>query len=157
MRILERGMHRATVQRITAETLITVAIDLSGNAPNQIRLDVDRSIHSAVANLDTVLQLFSQSLGASLKIDFSAAVLSSSHVVLEDIGLVLGRALLEIIKLRMETYGVNGAGSNVHNLDDSAHNILLGISVEGRKFLRLLALDGNLRRFRKTFLLGLLS
>jgi imidazoleglycerol phosphate dehydratase HisB len=74
---------------------------------------------------------------------------------MEDIGLVIGRALLEIMKVRMERYGVQGAGSTIASESDLLErNIQVGVSVEGRKFWRFIPRDGDYTSLRREFLIG---
>lgn len=153
--VLEKGINRARVQRGTAETGIQVAVDFSASEKNSLKLDVDDSIKRAVQEADQILERFASALGVDLEVDFKATLLSSSHVVMEDIGLVIGRALLEVTRARMEKYGTNGAGSNIDSVADfQDKNVRVGISIEGRKFWKLIPEDGNFQKFKKDFLIG---
>lgn len=154
IQVLERGMHRASVRRGTAETGITVTVDLMNRQANEITIDVDSSIGGAVCDCGAILERFLGGLGASAKIDFKATKLSSSHVVMEDIGLVMGRALLEILKVRMDRHGVNGAGSSLCSDNARPPSVEVGISVEGRKFWRIVPRDGDLRRAKSELIIG---
>jgi imidazoleglycerol phosphate dehydratase HisB len=153
--VLERGVNRAVVRRGTAETGVTVGVDFGKAASARVTLDVGESIRAALIGIDPLFTSFARALGAELAIDFQSKKLSSSHVVMEDIGLVMGRALLEVLKLRMEKYGLNGAGSNVHNASDMSEGAAaVGISVEGRKFWRFVPQDGDFARLKGSFLIG---
>jgi imidazoleglycerol phosphate dehydratase HisB len=153
--VLEKGINQATVQRGTAETGVIVGINFVASGKSSIRLDVDESIKHSVRDANQLLSIFARAFDVDLSIDFKATKLSSSHVVMEDIGLVLGRALLEIIKVRMEKYGVNGSGSNLNTIADiQEKNVRVGVSIEGRKFWRLVPEDGDFRKFRSSFQIG---
>ncbi|MFN8392078.1 MAG: hypothetical protein U0136_17435 [Bdellovibrionota bacterium] len=154
LEVTECGPQVAAVRRHTAETKISARVDFSSGDAVALRLNVDESIEPCVHDLERLLAMFSFGLGAKIDIDFEATTLSSSHVVMEDIGLVVGRALLEVLKLRMELLGVNAAGSTVRTLADLSKNVRVGVSVEGRKFWRLVPRDGNAVRFKQAFLLG---
>ena len=154
IQILEWGANRAVVRRGTAETGILVELDLDSSDDVRIRLDVDESITVPTANAGVILQRFFGALGASATIDFKATKLSSSHVVMEDIGLVVGRALLEIMKVRMARYGVNGAGSSLTAEPKPGTFAEAGVSVEGRKFWRIVPQSGDTATLRREFLLG---
>ncbi len=152
--ILEKGANRAKVKRGTAETGITVTVDFNAPAKSKVSFDVDPSIINAVSDFNSIFTTFSTALGAEVDVDFKATVFSSSHVVMEDIGLVLGRALLEIMKCRMEKYGVSGAGSNIHSSSDIEQKIQAAISIEGRKFWRFVPKDGDYKNLKSKFLIG---
>ena len=63
-----------------------------------------------------------------------------SHM--EDTGMVVGKALREILVKRMMDLGINGAGSSIRKpLDFTAQKISVGVSVEGRKFWRFVPLN----------------
>lgn len=164
LQVVESGAHRAVVRRGTAETGITVAVDFGGSQDSgpgcdthaaRCSFQVDSSIEYGVRRADELFSELARALGATLEIDFKATLLSSSHVVMEDIGLVLGRALLEILKIRMERYGTHGAGSTISSpADRSARAINVGVSVEGRKFWKFIPGDGDYARLRREFLIG---
>jgi imidazoleglycerol phosphate dehydratase HisB len=152
LKVLARALHYSQVFRGTAESHVKVAVDFSKQQPNQFTFNVDASID--VTQLPILLTQLAVELDCTLQVTFNATVLSSSHVVLEDTALVLGRALLEILKLRMEQWGVNGAGSSVWQETDFTSPIRVGVSVEGRKFWKFVPFDFSLAELRKNFLIG---
>jgi len=87
-------------------------------------------------------------------VGFSASRLSSSHVVTEDVGLGLGRALRGMAIERMSELGIYGAGSNVRALEDVNRPVRVGLSMEGRKFWKYVPFGGDYAAFRRTFLIG---
>jgi len=147
------SMCRAEVIRETAETMVRVAVDVSGGAPLKCRFEVSDSIR--VDGFRELLEELSEAAGLGLEIEFLAKDISSSHVVMEDIGMVLGRALKEILIARMERVGVNGAGSSIRSVADlDGDAIRVGLSVEGRKFLQWAAFAVNHAELRRDFLIG---
>jgi imidazoleglycerol phosphate dehydratase HisB len=74
--------------------------------------------------------------------------------VVEDVGLVLGRALKEILVLRMEHWGVYGAGSSLDSRQDLEQPIRVALSVEGRKCWKLVPGRDSYDQLRKRFLIG---
>ena len=152
--VCKKGSNYAKVMRGTAETGVTVTIDLQAKPQCKLSFNVDESIRAQVAEFEILLRDLMLSLGGNLEIDFTADKLSSGHVFMEDIGLVFGRALLEILKIRMEKYGVNGAGSNLSKITDASDKkVQIGVSVEGRKFWEFVPQDGNFRKLQNQFLL----
>ena len=151
--ILSRSCNSAEVSRGTAESFVKVKVDFSGEMTNDFRFAVSSSIN--VSGLPELFSLLAHHAGFSLRIDYNATVLSSSHVVLEDTGLVLGRALKEILILRMEKYGINGCGSSIGSPEDSeTQNIRVGLSAEGRKFWKFVPFRDSLDQIRKLFIIG---
>jgi len=102
-----------------------------------------------------LLQLVAGEAGFSLQAVFRSKVLSSSHVLLEDTGMVIGKALREILVKRMMDLGINGAGSSLQNpLDFGQQKISVGVSVEGRKFWRFVPLNTTKADIRQRLVIG---
>ena len=151
--VAARSADYAKIVRKTAESVATVAVDFAQSMPNRCSYQVSGSIR--VQRLSDLLFLLADAAGFTVNIDFNASVLSSSHVAAEDTALVLGRALKEILVLRMQMYGVNGAGSSIRTPDDFYHQpIRVGVSVEGRKFWKLVPLNDSIENLRKNFIIG---
>jgi len=147
------SLNSAVVNRQTAETRIKAKIDFNSKQRNKILVSVGNSVN--VSGLDKLLRLMTNQARFRLGVDFEAKVLSSSHVVWEDIGLALGRALLDVFKLRMEKIGVNGAGSNLKSAEDLKFRpVTIGLSVEGRKFFKIVPVSIDYQIIRKKLLLG---
>jgi HAD superfamily hydrolase (TIGR01509 family) len=147
------SIDRVAVTRQTAESHVRVAIDWTGYAAPDCRFEVAESI--SIDGLAGFLNEFSRSAGCHLTIEFTATRFSSSHVVTEDTGLVIGRALRELYERRMKTNGANGAGSSVaaaQDLEDVPVHV--GVSVEGRKFWKFVPFVERYDEFRKRFLIG---
>ncbi|MFO8084377.1 MAG: HAD family phosphatase [Desulfobacterales bacterium] len=151
--ILSRSVDAAKIMRRTAESQVAVGVDFSKKTPFQCRFNVSDSIR--VNKFCELIRSFSDAAGCSINVDFNATVLSSSHVAVEDTALVLGRALKEIFVLRMIAYGVNGAGSSIDTSEDFfTQPVRTGISIEGRKFWKMVPFDGNFASLQKNFILG---
>jgi HAD superfamily hydrolase (TIGR01509 family) len=151
--VLAKSLHYSKVLRGTAESHVVVSVDFSKQRPNSFIFNVAANIN--VSELHQLLEMLAEEAGFTLQIEFNATVLSSSHVVLEDIALVLGKALLEILTLRMLQWGVNGAGSSISTMQDiEMQAIRVGISVEGRKFWKFVPFEVSLDKVRQDFILG---
>jgi HAD superfamily hydrolase (TIGR01509 family) len=145
--------NSVTVSRRTAESNLTVSIDFQKNLPGKYNFKVAPSIK--IDGFHHILDKLSMKAGFFLTIDYDAIVLNSSHVVMEDTALVLGRALKEIFVLRMNNYGIQGAGSSIKEISDIKNQpISIGISVEGRKFWKFVPFNESYEKFRKRFLIG---
>lgn len=143
----------AAVVRSTAESRVRVAVNCAGHWPGCCSFKVGPSIQ--VSAFGGLLEAMAKEAGFTLSVDFTAEQLSSSHVVMEDTGLVLGRALKELLIRRMNGAGVNGAGSSIQSETDMASQPLrVGVSVEGRKFVKFVPFAEDWTAFRKHFLLG---
>jgi len=151
--VLARSTDYCQVMRGTAESYVKVSVDLTQTVPNQFDFQVAPSIK--VDELSRLLTLLADAAQLSIQVEFKATVLSSSHVVLEDTALVLGRALLEILTLRMQYWGVNGAGSSLMTIEDVTHQaIRVGISVEGRKFWKFVPFHCSTEQLKTEFIIG---
>lgn len=153
LQILANSVCYSKVFRGTAESHVIVAVDFSQQMANQFVFNVASNIE--VGELPKLLTIFAQAAGVTLQITYNATVLNSSHVVLEDTALVLGRALREILVLRMNQWGVNGAGSSIHTIADiNASSIHTGISVEGRKFWLFVPFKDRFEHLKQQLLIG---
>jgi HAD superfamily hydrolase (TIGR01509 family) len=151
--IIKRSLDLCKIVRKTAESHVTLVVDFSQKTPFKCSFKVSDTIR--VEKFCDLIRSFSESAGCSIDVDFNATVLSSSHVAVEDTALVLGRALKEILILRMQTYGVNAAGSSIETSDDFfSQPVRVGVSIEGRKIWKMIPFDGNFARLQKTFIIG---
>lgn len=149
----ELSAQAAAVVRTTAESRVRVAVNCAEHWPGTYSFKVGPSIQ--VSGFGGLLEAMAKEAGFTLAVDFVAERLSSSHVVMEDTGLVLGRALKELLILRMNRCGVQGAGSSVSTADDLVSQPLsVGVSVEGRKFVKFVPFSEPYSAFRQRFLLG---
>ncbi|MFP4477528.1 MAG: HAD-IA family hydrolase [Desulfatibacillaceae bacterium] len=151
--VLARSADYAEVARATAESEVRVSVGFLPDAPSGYSFATGPTVD--VGGLGELLGLLAENMGARLRVDFSATKLASSHVVTEDVGLVVGRALKEILLLRMTGRGVNGAGSSVVSATDLISDpVRVGVSIEGRKFLKFIPFSGNYQALREQFLIG---
>ena len=151
--VLAKSPYYCKVRRGTAESHVTVAVDFSQQQPNVFTFEVASSID--VSEFSKLLTLFAQTAQCTLQVEFKATVLSSSHVVMEDVGLVLGRALLEMLTLSMERQGINGAGSSLQTMEDLDNQaIRVGVSIEGRKFWSFVPFNCSYDALKKELLIG---
>lgn len=158
VRPVERGWHfdavsstGARVRRETAESLVTVDVSM-GSPGAEVAIDVADSVR--VSGIAELLEAFAEAAGLRLGVRFEATRLSSSHVVAEDIGLALGRALHGMAVERMTELGIYGAGSNVRELSDFVKPVRVGLSLEGRKFWKYVPFTQDYSAFRRSFLIG---
>ncbi len=141
--VQEASFNYAKVSRGTSETGVAVEIDFSSK-------DIDLQFQMGGGYEDVEFRGFKELLsslareaGFGLRVRFESKKLSSTHVLLEDTGLVLGRALIEVMKIRMKETGVEGAGSNASQGIDQ--DVIAGLSVEGRSFLVFAPLEKKVR------------
>jgi HAD superfamily hydrolase (TIGR01509 family) len=128
--VLESGADSATVRRTTSESVCEVAVSLVDKTFS-CRIETSDSVNSQ--GLADLVHVFAARAGLGMKIDFAATRLSSSHVAAEDVGMTIGAALKALAGERMAAIGIEGAGSN---LNGGPQPIRVGISFEGRKFVR---------------------
>ncbi|WP_054811585.1 HAD family hydrolase [Nocardia arizonensis] len=140
----------ARVERRTAESV--VAIDVEIDAPS-VRYTVEVADTIDVAGIGDLLREFAEGAGLRLDVLFEATRLNSSHVVTEDVGMALGRALKQMSVERMEAFGIQGAGSNYERVGEHTP-IRVGVSMEGRKFWKFVPMDETYADLRKRFLIG---
>ncbi|MEO0818549.1 MAG: hypothetical protein AAFX86_14750 [Pseudomonadota bacterium] len=132
----ESGLVRAA--RETAESRVVMELMRGQGGQTRARFDVADSID--VSGFPDLLAELCDAADLHLDLDFTATRLSSSHVVLEDVGLTLGAALFQMLTDRMITSGINGAGSSLRTADDFENApVSASVSVEGRKFLKIVS------------------
>ena len=157
--IPSRSSYLAKIQRQTAESELSVLVDFKKKQPIVFQYKGAPIGHyhgtTALAGLRELLQLVAEKAGFSLAAVFTSKVLNSSHVLLEDTGMVIGKALREILVKRMMELGINGAGSSLQDpLDFGNQKISVGVSVEGRKILRFVPLDIPHADIRQHLIIG---
>jgi HAD superfamily hydrolase (TIGR01509 family) len=141
----------ARMVRRTAESHVEVDV-VMGTPVAKCRFDVAETIF--VNGMADLLTEFAEGANLTLDVSFLATRLSSSHVVAEDVGLAIGRALRGVAVERMEHVGINGAGSSVATVADLAVPVRTGISMEGRKFWKYVPFTESYADFRRSFLVG---
>ncbi len=132
----EDGLVRAS--RETAESQVVMQVMRGQGGVATARFEVAPSID--VSGFPGLLEELCRAADLHLDLEFSATRLSSSHVVLEDVGLTLGAALFQMLTDRMMTTGTNGAGSSLRTAEDfHSEPVSASVSVEGRKFLKIVS------------------
>jgi imidazoleglycerol phosphate dehydratase HisB len=146
------------VTRNTAESGLSVVVDFERKRPFDFHYEgppIEHYGEEAFAGFRDLLQRMADRAGFSLQAVFQSKVLSSSHVLLEDTGRVLGKALSEVLIQRMHDQGVNGAGSSLRTSNDYRRQaITVGVSVEGRKFFRFVPRSAGMDEVRRKLLIG---
>ncbi|MEU8285863.1 HAD family phosphatase [Micromonospora sp. NPDC048905] len=157
-RAVERGWRveslstgSVRLSRATAESVVAVDVSM-GNPGADVFIEVADSVR--VTGFAGLVNAFAREAGLRVSVRFEATRLSSSHVVTEDVGLALGRALRYLAIERISEVGIYGAGSNVRALADLDQPVRVGISMEGRKFWKYVPLDQTYPEFRRAFLIG---
>jgi HAD superfamily hydrolase (TIGR01509 family) len=142
----------ASLERCTAESVVAVNLRL-GDPSVRCSINVADSIN--VAGMVDLLAEFAKGAALQLDVTYEAIRLSSSHVVTEDIGMTLGRALRYLAIERMDKFGIQGAGSSIKDSAEGVYQpIRVGVSMEGRKFWKYVPMSQDYCDFRKTFLVG---
>lgn len=115
-------MRKAVIARKTAETDISLEIDLDGKGKNQI--------DSTIPFLNHMLQLFSRHGMIDLVLRGRGDTAVDDHHLVEDIGICLGKAVREALGDRE---GICRYGSAVVPMDESLSSVAIDIS--GRPWL----------------------
>ncbi len=144
-----RSCMKAELSRKTAESDVKVNIDFSKPAQANCQFSVSDSIQ--IDPFSQLLSRVAKECDCFIGIEFTSTKLSSSHVVFEDVGILLGRTLKEIVLLRMIHYGIQGCGTSLQTDDQP---ICLALSIEGRKFLKFIPFRNSLDEFKKYFVIG---
>ena len=157
--IAARSGYLAEVKRHTAESGLSVIVDFEKQRPVVFQYEGAPIDHyretNALEGFRELLKLVADSAGFSLQAVFRSKVLSSSHVLLEDTGMVIGKALREILVKRMMDLGINGAGSSLQRpADFNEQKINVGVSVEGRKFWRFVPLHTTYEDIKRRLIIG---
>jgi HAD superfamily hydrolase (TIGR01509 family) len=144
--VLAATAHEARVRRTTAESICEVALSLTDRA-FEFRIETSASVHSE--GLAQLVQVFAARAGLGMSVHFTATRLSSSHVAAEDVGMTIGAALKQLAAERMAATGIEGAGSS---LNGTPAPIRVGVSFEGRKFVRFQPVGMSQDELRRTLI-----
>ena len=101
-------MRRATVNRITTETAISLRLALDGKGRYAVR--------TGIRFLDHMLELFARHGGFDLKVDATGDLDVDQHHTVEDLGIALGEAVSTALGNRR---GINRAGYFVMPMDET--------------------------------------
>lgn len=115
-------MRKSSIERNTNETKIKLAIDLDG----QGRYDID----TGIGFFDHMMTLFACHSGFDFCVDCKGDTRVDGHHSVEDIGIVLGKAIAEALG---DKKGIKRYASVSIPMDESLANVTIDIS--GRPFL----------------------
>jgi len=115
-------MRKGKLSRKTAETEITISLDLDGSGQSDIE--------TGIGFLDHMLELFTFHSGIDLQVKATGDIDVDGHHTVEDIGLVLGQALKEALG---DKIGISRYGNFLLPMDETLAQIALDIS--GRPYL----------------------
>ncbi len=115
-------MRRSEIQRKTAETDITLVLDLDGKGESRI--------NSGCGFLDHMLTLFASHSGFDLTLGCKGDVEVDDHHSAEDIGICLGLAFAKALG---DKKGINRYGSMILPMDEAL--ILSAVDLSGRSHL----------------------
>ncbi|MEM1105669.1 MAG: hypothetical protein AAGH87_04700 [Pseudomonadota bacterium] len=137
--VVEQGAGgEVKAARDTAES--QVVLELMRGQGGGVRADFDVAPSIDVSGFPALFAELCRAGDLHVDLSFRATQLSSSHVVLEDVGLTFGAALFQMLSERMMVSGINGAGSSLQTADDfHTAPVSASVSVEGRKFLKIVS------------------
>ena len=115
-------MRRAKIQRDTAETRITLALDLDGSGQAEIE--------TGIGFLDHMLTLFAKHGRFDLIVNCKGDTQVDDHHSAEDIGICLGQAFREALG---DKKGICRYGDTILPMDEAL--ILSAVDISGRSFL----------------------
>ncbi len=114
-------MRTAAIDRNTAETQISLSIDLDGSGKAEIK--------SGIGFLDHMLTLFAKHSGCDLTVTATGDVQVDDHHLTEDIGIVLGLAIKQALG---EKHGIRRYGDILLPMDEAL--LLAALDCSGRPF-----------------------
>ena len=123
-------MRTSEINRKTAETDIALRLNIDGVGENKI--------DTGCGFLDHMLTLFSRHARFDLTVKCAGDTNVDYHHTVEDIGIVLGKALSECLG---EMRGIKRYGSFILPMDESL--ILTAVDISGRSYLGLKRGSGN--------------
>lgn len=116
-------MRTATIQRTTAETDISLTLNLDGSGKGELS--------TGIGFLDHMLSLFARHGRVDLQVSCKGDTLVDDHHSAEDIGIALGEALKEALG---DKRGIRRYGSLLLPMDEAL--VLCAIDLSGRATLR---------------------
>jgi len=116
-------MRKASCNRMTAETEITLSLDLDGTGKSDIL--------SGVGFLDHMLSLFARHARVDLSVNCAGDTNVDDHHSVEDIAIALGEAMKEALS---EKRGIRRYGSELLPMDEAL--VLCAVDLSGRGSLR---------------------
>ncbi len=118
---LSEKQFRVSVERRTRESLISVTVE---DTPRR-----DFKIDTGIAFFNHMIETIAWRACLNIDVSYENTQFRLTHVITEDVGIVLGMALSKIIDLRTKN-GVNGAGSGILGIDEAL--AISSVSFEGR-------------------------
>lgn len=115
-------MRAAAMERATAETKISVSLDLDGQGKSQI--------HTGIGFFDHMLTLFAAHGLFNLTVDCQGDIEVDGHHSVEDIGITLGMALKEALG---DKKGIHRYGTFYLPMDEAL--VLVSLDISGRPYL----------------------
>lgn len=115
-------MRTSTIKRNTKETKIELSLNLDGKGESKI--------NTGCGFLDHMLTLFSKHSKIDLDVTCKGDINVDYHHTVEDIGIVLGKALLEALG---DKKGINRYADTILPMDEAL--ILTAIDISGRSYL----------------------
>lgn len=115
-------MRTSTIKRNTAETKIELSLNLDGKGESKI--------DTGCGFFDHMLTLFSKHSKIDLDVTCKGDINVDYHHTVEDIGIVLGKAILEALG---DKKGINRYADTILPMDESL--ILTAIDISGRSYL----------------------
>lgn len=115
-------MRNAEISRKTAETDITLKLNIDGSGVG--------SIDSGCGFLDHMLELFARHGGFDLELACKGDTRVDDHHTVEDVGIVLGEAFRDALG---DKRGINRYGSIILPMDEAL--ILAAVDLSGRGYL----------------------
>ena len=115
-------MRTSTINRNTEETKIELSLNLDGKGESKI--------DTGCGFFDHMLTLFSKHAKIDLDVKCKGDVNVDYHHTVEDIGIVLGKAILEALG---DKKGINRYADTILPMDESL--ILTAIDISGRSYL----------------------
>lgn len=115
-------MRTSTIKRNTEETKIELSLNLDGKGESKI--------DTGCGFFDHMLTLFSKHSKIDLDVTCKGDINVDYHHTVEDIGIVLGKALLEALG---DKKGINRYADTILPMDESL--VLTAIDISGRSYL----------------------
>jgi imidazoleglycerol-phosphate dehydratase len=129
--IVEKAsIEESIVKRRTKESLIIVKVKFGKRRKNKVNTPIEFLNH--------MIEHISLNGGFNVDISYKATGSKLTHVIAEDTGIVLGKALQAVLLARVKKIGIKCQGSNVKDLKTLDMGILdeagaiVAVSVEGR-------------------------
>ena len=115
-------MRTSTIKRNTEETKIELSLNLDGKGESKI--------NTGCGFFDHMLTLFSKHSKIDLAVTCKGDINVDYHHTVEDVGIVLGKALLEALG---DKKGINRYADTILPMDESL--VLTALDISGRSFL----------------------